>query len=241
MESREVEVLILAGGKGTRLKSIISDLPKPMAPIGDVPFLEYIVKKVEKDGFKNIVLLTGYLGEKIEEHFSTDAFSSLNIRYSKEESPLGTGGAIKKAIENSRFHNFLILNGDTLFNINLNDFLRAGTNIKTTDMLIGLCEVSDTSRYGSVSLGNEMQILKFFEKNDASGKGLINAGIYLCKRNIVSVIEDGFVSLESEVMPKLVSAGLLFGASYQADFIDIGIPSDYFLGQDLIPKWINLT
>lgn len=234
------EILILCGGEGRRLRSMISEVPKPMAPIGEKPFLDYLVRAIEKQGYKNFCFLTGYKSEIISEYFKNN-FNHLNLRFSVEETPLGTGGAIFKAIKGSTLNNFIVVNGDTFFDIDLNEFPR---NWKPGTFKIALRTVSDSSRYGKVEINQDNRVVSFIEKSSATHlptKGLINGGIYIFDKSVFlqDVIEGEFISLENDMFPKLLSDEKIYAQVFNDDFIDIGIPEDYIRAKVLIEKWAN--
>lgn len=237
----QTQFLILVGGKGTRLKTVVSDLPKPLAPINEIPFLYFLLKRIQEAGFKHVCLLTGYKEEKVREFIDSEKFD-LNVTYSHEESPLGTGGAIKKAIKDSSFQRYICLNGDTYFELNFNDFLFKSVEIKKENKnlcTIAINRMEDMSRYGAVT--HESGVVTEFKEKDESLKiGYINAGVYMFENNIASYIGDGFVSLESEVFPKLLEEKKLNCIEYDERFIDIGIPEDFANAQKLLPLWAGL-
>lgn len=227
-----IEVLILVGGKGARLQSVVSDVPKPMAPIGDRPFLDYLIENLENQGLCNISLLSGYKAELIADHFK----AKKNVKVIVEDKPLGTGGAIINALKEVEGERILVLNGDTFFH-------GAHTPLLTTyhkdRFLMGLTLVEDVSRYGEVFLNESNQVEKMKEKQESSSSGLINLGMYLFNKEVLSsfsTLEKS--SLETEILPKLIASGHVFGQALKGDFIDIGIPSDYQKSQELIPRWL---
>lgn len=233
------EVLILCGGEGKRLRSMISEVPKPMAPIGEKPFLDYLIRAIEKQGFKNFCFLSGYKSEQIEEYFKKQ-FSHLNLRFSVEEIPLGTGGAIVKAIQHTDINNFLVINGDTFFDIDLAGF---ESSWKPETFKIALRFVSDVSRYGKVEIADDGQITSFVEKNAIAGSssGLINGGIYYFSKELLTLgaVEEKFISLEQEIFPAILKTGKMYSQVFIDDFIDIGIPEDYIRAKVLIESWAN--
>jgi NDP-sugar pyrophosphorylase family protein len=233
--NKDVMVLILAGGKGTRLSSVVSDVPKPMAPIGNKPFLYYVLKYLEKHNFTNICFLTGHKASVIEEFSKEYDIERFSLSLSHEDTPLGTGGAVKKAIKKHRdFSKFIVLNGDTFFDVDLKDFIQSSK----TSYSLALKSIDDCSRYGRVSLKDGV-ITKFIEKDSSfHDAGLINGGVYFLTSDILNFIGEGFISLESEVFPKLINLGELSGVEASGKFLDIGIPEDFQSAQTLIPKWI---
>lgn len=229
---KETRVLILAGGKGTRLSSVVSDVPKPMAPLGKIPFMEFLVKKLEGEGLRNITILTGYKAEVIHEYFGDGSKFGVKMEYSYEDTPLGTGGAIKQAIKTSGEDNFLVLNGDTFFDIDFNKFVKESEHSTN----IALCAMDDCSRYGVVETENGL-VIKFHEKVEGVKNKPINAGVYLTDRKVCEMIGEGFCSLESEVFPKLLENKSLGAKIMGERFIDIGIPEDYYRAEKLLKDW----
>lgn len=229
------EAIILAGGFGTRLQHIVNDVPKPMAPINNEPFLSFLFRRLIAAGIEHVILSTGYLHEKIEDHYG-NCFESLHISYSRETDPLGTGGAIKLALSKAETDTFLVLNGDTLFDINFTAFEKFHQS-NNSIFSLALREVDDVARYGSVNIGAKGKVQKFSEKNEAQGQGLINGGIYLINRELFSKISlpESF-SFEKEVMEKYYTQFDFYGLDCQAYFIDIGVPEDYYRAQEEFPK-----
>jgi len=223
---KTTEAIILAGGFGTRLKHIVNDVPKPMAPINNLPFLSYLMKKMSDIGIKHIILSTGYLHEKIES-FYNQSFEGMKISYAHETEPLGTGGAIIFSFEKTSTENALILNGDTLFDIDFeyfDDFFQK----KMTPLAVALRPLEDISRYGTVSINHEHKIISFAEKNLKSGRGLINGGIYLLNKNWLNSLNlPKTFSFEKEVLEKLYKTNDFYALPFNNYFIDIGVPEDY--------------
>lgn len=224
----DTPILILAGGFGTRLKPLVSDLPKPMAPVGEKPFLEYIIRSIVSQGFKNIVLLTGYKSEKIEEYFLNGKELSCNIRYSHEKSPLGTGGAPKQAIRDLSLNDFFLINGDTIAELCLKDIYLKEKNV------IALKQIDDISRYGEVKVDKNEKVMLFKEKKDVIQPGLINAGVYYLQSNIFDQHNKSFISLEEDILPSLVKDNALIGKNITKTFLDIGIPDDYLKAEKIL-------
>jgi D-glycero-alpha-D-manno-heptose 1-phosphate guanylyltransferase len=219
------EAIILAGGFGTRLQHILPNVPKPMAPIGDSPFLSILLDELSSFGITDVVLSTGYLHEQIEEYYHND-YQGIKLSYAHETEPLGTGGAIKYALSFCKTEKVFILNGDTLFRVNLHTFA-AFHQQHNSDLSIALRQVDDVSRYGSVSISPDGKILNFKEKNSDFGKGLINGGIYLLKKNILDNISAKTFSFEKDFMEKYYTQQLFYGYPCGGYFIDIGVPEDY--------------
>lgn len=232
------QAVILAGGFGTRLSHVVSDVPKPMAPIKEKPFLDYIIGTLKQQGFNNFVFLTGYKSEIIENHYK-DLENSIFI---KEELALGTGGAILNAYEHLQ-EDFFVINGDTFFDIDYSILEEFG---KDKPITLALRYTNNVERYGFVDINDNFLVQSFVEKGKlAEDKidGYINGGIYLIKKNALKDFVDNFngnfISLETEIFPKLLKDNKLYGLPLGGCFIDIGIPEDYYRAQDLIPNWIG--
>lgn len=227
------EAVILAGGFGTRLRSVVSDVPKPMAPVAGRPFLAYLLDRMQRQDYTHVVLATGYLHEKVEEFFGRD-YHGVAIDYARELSPLGTGGAIVNALQYCREACVTVLNGDTLFDIDHDELCRRA-NQWHSPLTAVLRWVPDAGRYGSVEIDADGLITTFREKDPATGSGYINGGIYRLQRSLL----DGYAvgtqfSFEKEVLQQLYQP---FHA-YASDgyFIDIGIPDDYQRAQTELPQ-----
>ena len=218
------EAIILAGGKGTRLRSVVFDMPKPLAPINNIPFLSYLIQFLKKQGVKHIILSVGYKWEMIKEIYG-NSFEGININYAVEETPLGTGGGIALALRETKQDDILILNGDSFINFDLKAFYEFHKSKNATISFV-LKEMIDFERYGSVEL-KDNKITAFCEKRFMK-KGLINAGVYLAKREIFEGLNLGDkFSFEQDYLEKKVMQGIFFGYTTKGYFIDIGIPEDY--------------
>lgn len=221
---RPMEAIILAGGLGTRLRKVIGDVPKPMAPVNGKPFLSYLFEWLRKYPVEKIIISAGYKSESIIEYFG-GSFLGIPVVYAIEEKPLGTGGAVLFALQESSCENILIVNGDTFFPIDLNRFCdyHTGSDSRIT---IALKRMKEFSRYGSVEcLGNT--ITKFNEKKFCH-EGLINGGIYLINREFLESrkLPDTF-SLEKDFLKKEAGSSLMKCMTFDDIFLDIGIPEDY--------------
>lgn len=220
------EAIILAGGFGTRLQGVVKDLPKPMAPVHNRPFLTYIFDNLADAGCEHIVLSTGYLHEKIEEYFG-GSYRNLRISYAREEEPLGTGGAIRYALSFCETDRVLVLNGDTIFKVNWAAFSQFHQQ-KNALLAIVLRQVDEVARYGSVSIDPQNRITLFAEKNAATGRGLINGGIYLIDKKLFEKYpQPQKFSFEKDVMERLYQEEPFYGLVSDGYFLDIGIPEDY--------------
>lgn len=218
--------VIIAGGLGIRLRSILGACPKPMAPIAGRPFLTYLLLQLRKQCVENIILLVGYQSKMIEAFFRNGGKWNLHLVYSKESKPMGTGGALKLAESLIDSEYFLIMNGDSFFHIDLNTLIRFHRN-KRSLATIALANVENTERYGAVEINEEGEIMRFLEKEQTGRTGLINGGIYVFQRDVLDLIPEGqAVSLEREIFPRLIGKGL-YGLPFQGYFVDIGVPADY--------------
>ena len=220
----QLKALILAGGLGTRLRSTVGDVPKSMALIVGKPFLEHQLRLLKEQGIKDIILAVHYMADKIKSYFGDGRRFGVDITYSEEEVPLGTGGAIKRA-EKYIDDTFLVLNGDSYSHIDLKRFLEFH-KAKMSNFSISLVNVPNVFEYGKVLLeGNKIKA--FLEKGE-SGEGLINSGAYIFEPRIFTFIEsEKNVSLEKDIFPKLIMENLLFGYHYEGYFMDIGRPETY--------------
>jgi D-glycero-alpha-D-manno-heptose 1-phosphate guanylyltransferase len=226
-ESRS-HLIVLAGGLGTRLRSIVNDVPKPMAPIQGKPFLEFLLKYWINQGVDLITLSVGYKHEMIKNHFGNN-LNCVPIKYVIETAPLGTGGAIKHSLATADlgFQNTLIINGDTWFEVNLDIFIN-DINSSHYPVSIALTKISDNNRYDGISLDSSGIIYQFGIQN--TKETLINGGCYLVNPNFLSDYlknYSGKFSFEADVLVKLANEKLLYGHIQEGLFCDIGIPEDY--------------
>jgi NDP-sugar pyrophosphorylase family protein len=232
-----VDAFVLCGGAGTRLRRVLADQPKSMARISGTPFLQLLLDKLRSEGVDDVIFGTGYMAEKIENYFGCGRKFALRIRYSREHKPLGTGGALKLA-EPLISDPVLVLNGDSYVEWNLVPMLELFTG-KDADMVMALQEVADVSRYGSVALDQDGRISEFVEKGAATGPGLINAGVYMLRKQIVRDLPARTaISLETEVFPRLLDRSL-YGLICTGLFIDIGIPNDLERAQTLLASRVS--
>jgi D-glycero-alpha-D-manno-heptose 1-phosphate guanylyltransferase len=217
---QDTPVIILAGGFGTRLSTVVKDVPKPMAPINGKPFLYYIFKELQHQKIKQVVLSVGHLKEVIQDYFQ-DSYLGISIQYAIENEPFGTGGGIKHAfnfVEDDAF----VLNGDTFFDIELSKLKKTDADIS-----IALKPMFNFDRYGTVELNNENRIVSFNEKKYCE-HGLINGGVYYFKKSMFDKIEtERKFSFEKDILEKHLHHLQIQGTVFDNYFIDIGIPEDY--------------
>lgn len=219
---------MLCGGKGTRLASVVSDVPKPLAPIGGRPFLDYLLSYLGSSGVvSRVILATGHLADKVEAHYGT-SLRNLPVTYSPEVEPLGTGGAVFQAMRRFRIVTpFLILNGDSFVDADVVALIRL-LDSRRTGMALTLYQVDDAARFGTVAWDGD-RVTGFFEKTGRAEPGLINAGIYAAHPDTFAdwAQLDGFISLEQMVLPELVKHGSVSAIQSGTRFIDIGLPETY--------------
>ena len=226
------EAIILAGGFGTRLQAVVNDVPKPMAPINNEPFLNYIFDYLKNYNIEHVVLSTGYLSEKISEYYKNE-YKGIKISYTKEVNPLGTGGGIRLALKKCFTDNVLVLNGDSFFDVDLNSHCKQHSLLKSNCSL-ALRNVNNAARYGTIKLEDTFIIKAFKEKDSAELPGLINGGVYILNRELFlnETLANKAFSIEKDFFEKRINQLKIFGFEYQGYFIDIGIPEDYKKAQD---------
>ncbi|MFQ5561917.1 MAG: nucleotidyltransferase family protein [Nitrospinota bacterium] len=229
-----MEAIVLAGGKGSRLSSVVNDAPKPMAEINGKPFLEHLLYFLTGSGFTRFILSIGYMGEKIEEFFETHRLKE-NIVFSKESKPLGTAGAIKLAETRLTSPCFFVINGDSFAEVDF-DYMRKRAIERKANAVISLLRIQKPDRYGLVTLGEGGSVIEFGEKKQGLQTGFINSGVYCLQKEMLKMIEPNTaVSLERDIFPKLIGQRF-FGVPFEGRFIDIGIPKDYFRAQDFFKQ-----
>lgn len=248
-----MQAILLCGGMGTRLRSVVADRPKPMADICGKPFLQYLLEMLRDKGITEVIFALGYMGEMIEEYFQDGSAFGLKITYSYEEEPLGTGGAIRNALPKILEEEVLVLNADTYFPMDYQGLLRFHQE-NDGDFSLATRAIEDISRYGAVRRDPAGRILAWNEKLGDGGQqpgegskqpiegnaqqaasaspkslsGEINGGIYVMKKSLIAEIPEGKQSLEQDCIPKWLSEGKrIFGLPFHGYFMDIGIPKDY--------------
>jgi len=222
--------IILAGGLGTRLKKTIPKLPKPMAPINGRPFLEYQIDFLIHQGITKIIISVGYLSQIIIDHFG-NKYKNVSIEYSKENTPLGTGGGLMKALKNQK-KPVLVINGDTFFKIDLIEFEKFHS-FNNSNLTISLFRTNPKKRYMGIDIDSKGEIISL-----ASDSDLVNGGVYIVEPTIFNSFNyqlgDKF-SFEDDILFELVNNSLkLFGKEFEGIFIDIGIPEDYYRAHELL-------
>ncbi|MCS6916212.1 MAG: HAD-IIIA family hydrolase [Chitinophagales bacterium] len=228
-----MQAIVLAGGLGTRLRSVVADVPKPMAQISGLPFLEYVFHHAVEQGVTQLVVACGYKHEVIQHHFG-NRYHGVPVRYSVEESPLGTGGGLYQAVQQADADEVLVLNGDTLFDLPLNEFFNR--SLATDGVLcLALKPMRHISRYGVVDTDAQGRITGFLEKAYYDA-GCINGGVYVLRRSLFEGLSlpDVF-SFERDIMEAFYQTKRFYGFLYDDYFIDIGIPEDFERARKELP------
>jgi D-glycero-alpha-D-manno-heptose 1-phosphate guanylyltransferase len=223
----QIDAIILAGGKGTRLSGILPDIPKPMAPINGKPFLDILLSQLNRyPNIKNVILAVGYKSGLIINRYENCLSFNFKILFSEEKVLLGTGGAIKRTLSFANTEDVLVLNGDSYIEVDIESLINFHS-ANNASITIVLKEISDANRYGNVTIDDQHRILSFEEKSSSNCIGLINSGVYLIKKNLFDGIEkDREISFERQILPDLIKSNA-HGYITSGKFIDIGIPDDY--------------
>lgn len=229
-DKRNVDLVILAGGKGTRVEGITRDaLSKVMLPVNGHPFLAYVIRLYAQKGFRHVVLATGHCAEGIQNYFGNGEAYGVEISYSSEKEPLGTGGALRLALSVAQAANVLVVNGDTFFDIDIETFLSQHTSSHSV-VTIALVNQGGSHRFGVVRMGENNTIQEFLEKSLSCG--LVSGGVYVVNRvKFMSIIDTSFptcpLSLENDVWPYLASQDAMRGMEFHGTFLDMGTPESY--------------
>jgi len=227
MSIEQLTAVILCGGKGTRLKDVVSDRPKPMAKINDRPFLDILIEHLFGAGIKDVVLCTGFMSDFIRGHYD-----NTNIVISEEKKPLGTAGAIKNARHLIKNSPFFVLNGDSFCEVDLAGMYTFHKSKKALASIV-LSRSGSSTESGSVVINGESRITGFSEKSKTGGQGYFNAGIYLFEKPLLdSIPENTVYSLEYDVFPKIKDG--IFGYVTKEEFLDIGTKERYFKAKDIL-------
>lgn len=219
-----MECIILAGGMGTRLQSVVSDVPKCMAPVAGHPFLYYLITSLIEAGFNHIILALGYKHEIIEEWIEANAFP-IHISTVTEETPLGTGGAVRLALSKAETNEVFVLNGDTFFGVRYPEMLGLHKSTQSA-ITVALKRMEKFDRYGVVDIEQPTSRIQRFNEKQYCESGLINGGVYLINRHELDNFPIKF-SLEKDFFETAVRTSTLSGYISEGYFIDIGIPEDY--------------
>ncbi|MSR15999.1 MAG: HAD-IIIA family hydrolase [Gammaproteobacteria bacterium] len=230
-----MQAVILGGGKGVRLGALASGSAKPLIDVGGKPFAQHLIDNLRRFGFTDIVILAGPFARDYAARLADAGGTRLQLHLVPEDEPAGTAGALLYA-QHLLQPEFLLLNGDSFFDINLLDLaMRGHANDKLATL--ALVEADNTERYGGVKLDGD-SIARFDEKI-AAGRGVVNAGIYWLRRDILSAIRTPPISFEHSVLPLLAKQHQVAGVIYRANFIDIGVPDDLMSARESMPKWLR--
>ncbi len=225
--AESVTAAILAGGLGNRLRAAVADRPKVLAAVHDRPYLTYLLDQLAGVSVREAVLLTGYRADQVESTLG-DEYAGIRLLHSQEPEPLGTAGAVHRALPKLTRPLVLLLNGDSFCDVDLATLLTFHRR-KAADLSLVLTQVADTSRFGAVHLTGDGQVVRFDEKGEWESPGWINAGLYLLSRNLIEEIPPGLVvSLERDMIPAWIRRGKrVFGFPSAGRFLDIGTPESY--------------
>lgn len=222
-----MEAIVLAGGFGTRLRELVADVPKPMAPIAGRPFLEILLGSLARKGFRRVTLSLGFMADKISGHFGP-RFAGMDLLYVVEDQPLGTGGGVRLAMEHTKAEHVFVFNGDTFLDLEVDQIERQWA-MHHRPLIVGR-KVEDTARYGRL-LAVDGLVTGFTEKGVA-GPGLINAGCYVFRRGQLEAFPVGTAfSLEADYLTRAVAVQGFDVFETQGQFIDIGVPDDFMRAQ----------
>jgi len=228
----DTPAVLLVGGMGTRLRTVLPSTPKPLASLGEASFLHLLLRQLQIQGIRQVIMCTGYLADQIEREFGDGRDWDVSITYSRESQPMGTGGAVKLAQAYiGEAGEVLVMNGDSFTEVDFSDlfqFHRAKRGL----ISLATVKVDNASRYGTLRVDSNNRVLAFLEKTGSDAPGLINAGVYVFDRAVLDHIPDGASSLERDVFPRTIQHGI-YALSTKGVFIDIGTPEDYVRAQKL--------
>lgn len=228
-----MDAILLVGGLGTRLRSVVSDVPKPLAPIDGRPFLDRLLEQLARfQSIDRVVLAVGHLAERIVDRYQTVSAAGFSLEFSHETVPLGTGGAMRQALERCDSDPVLVMNGDSYFALDFEGMRRAHENTGAL-LTVAVTEVPDCGRYGAVSIEpGSARVAAFREKDGRAVPGFVNAGCYLISRRALGRFPVGASSFERDVIPRLLTE--TYAWVQAGTFIDIGTPETYALAQSVL-------
>lgn len=234
--TKDVDAIVLVGGKGTRLRPLTLSAAKPMLPTAGVPFLEHLLSRIAEAGMTHVVLGTSYRAATFSDYFGDGSGFGLDIEYVVEDEPLGTGGAIRNVLDRLRSDTAMVFNGDILSGVDLRELLRTHRG-NAADVTLHLTKVSDPRAFGSVPTAADGRVLEFLEKTDNPPTDQINAGCYVFQRSVIADIPgDQVVSVERDTFPGLLRRGArLYGHVDSTYWLDLGTPAAFAQGSaDLV-------
>jgi D-glycero-alpha-D-manno-heptose 1-phosphate guanylyltransferase len=231
----DIDVFILCGGQGKRLKKISGRVPKPMVPIGRRVFLDILIGYLQKFGFKRFILGIGYQAHCLKKYYQKHRIPGVEVVFSQEKYPLGTGGAVKAAKKFIKSDCFFVLNGDSFSEFNAENFIKFYKQ-KKANALILLKKKKNNQDYGGITINRKSEIICFNEKNSQMPHKFTNCGVYLFNKNIFSKMpKNRKFSLEYDFFPQMIKKGL-YGCKQPGFFIDIGIPKRYLAAKSYFLK-----
>ncbi|MGB0370703.1 MAG: D-glycero-beta-D-manno-heptose 1,7-bisphosphate 7-phosphatase [Opitutales bacterium] len=228
------QAFILAGGQGSRLDALTRDTPKPLLDVEGKPFLEYLIWNLKRYGITRIVFGIGFSAEKIQAHFGDGSRFGVEIAYSVEPEPLGTGGSLKRC-ETLLDDSFLVINGDSILDLNYLELL-TDSEAKEGLGVMALHKIENAQGYVNIEVDSTDRITTFSTHNE-SGPAWVNGGVYWLRRDHLAFLPEGKSSLERELLPRLANEGLLKAYRSTGFFIDIGSLESYTKAQTELPKW----
>lgn len=238
MANRVKLAVILAGGLGTRLRKVVSDVPKSLAPIAGKPFLDWLLTLLRRKGIDEVLLLLGYGAEKIVGFVGNGSKWGIKTAYSIENEPLDKAGALRNALALINRPTFFFLNGDTLLDLDFDEMLEFHLG-KKAKLTIAVRPWKDLSRVDPVKIGDNFKVTTFGVKDvppEDDGLWLVNGGVYVVEKDVVERLPLKRLSWEATVIPDLVEKGVVYAYVSRGYFIDIGVPDDYFRAQKEIPE-----
>jgi len=222
---KDIDVVILVGGLGRRLSSVVKDTPKVLAPVNGIPFLDILINCLAKQGFKRFILCVGYLREKIIDHYRN--WNHIDLIFSVEDLPLGTAGAIKNSEQHIKSDFFIVLNGDSYCNLEYLNFIQFHLS-KNSELSIVVSKVKESKDFGQIKLNRGKQIVSFSEKVVKSKVQYTNSGIYLFNKILLNHIPIGEkYSNEYDLFPEMIKRYKCYGFMTKRKFMDIGTPVRY--------------
>lgn len=226
IDPEKIDIVILCGGLGLRLKKIVKDIPKPMVKVGDNSFLNIIIDNMVNFGFRRFILCTGYKGEIIRRYYRNNKKKGVDILFSHETELLGTGGAVKKAKRLIKSNPFFVMNGDTFSEFSAFNLLKFHKRKEALISMV-LTKSSSSRDYGEIKLDKSLKIICFIEKNKSAEKKLVNAGVYIFSKKVFDYMpRKRKFSLERDFFPRMID-NKFYGYIIKGTFIDIGTPERY--------------
>lgn len=229
----QIDIAILCGGLGKRLRGTIGEVQKTVAHVDGQPFLDIILEYLSVQGFRRVILCTGFQAEQVESCYRYNPWE-LTIEFSREDSPLGTGGAVKNARTKIQSQQFIVINGDCFCPVDYQAFVKSHEHAKTSTSLVASF-VDEAKDFGTIEINSDGNLVGFREKS-IKGPGLANAGIYLFNQNVWDLMPaQNIFSLEYDLFPQLIPLGV-HAFKVRADFFDIGTPERYSKAQEIFKK-----